>query len=221
VNALENSPSLFHSHWWNRFRYTLWAPVYDVVIRQFYCRRQRAFELLKIKPGEKVLLAGAGTGLDLEYIPKDAEVTAVDFTPAMLARLHKRARRLGINVDVRQMDVQKMDFPDNTFDVVTLHMILAVVEDPVLCIREAARVLKPGGRATIFDKFIPDEGPAPLMPRLLNPILHVLASNGTRRLGPILKGSGFRIVHEEPADWGGWFKVILLRLDKPQEPTKH
>ena len=67
---------------WNRIRYTLYAPVYDLVTRRVARGRRRAHELAAIRPGERVLLDGAGTGLDLELIPAGADVSAIDITPA-------------------------------------------------------------------------------------------------------------------------------------------
>ena len=50
---------------WNRLRYTLYTPIYDLLVgRIFTSSRRKSIELLHIQPGEKVLLVGAGTGLD-------------------------------------------------------------------------------------------------------------------------------------------------------------
>jgi len=74
---------------WNRSRYTLWAPIYDFVAR-FGRQRRRSLALLDLRPGERVLLVGAGTGSDLPLIPPDVEVLATDLTPAMLDRARPR-----------------------------------------------------------------------------------------------------------------------------------
>ena len=196
---------------WNRVRYSLWAPFYDHIDRFFRRQRRRSFEILNLQPGERALIVGAGTGLDLDFIPAGVEVAAIDITPAMIERLRKRAARLGLPVDARVMDGQALEYPDASFDAVVLHLILAVIPDPVCCVRETARVLKRGGRAIIFDKFAPDSGRLPLLIRLLSPFANILATNVTRRLGPILEGSGLRIVHQEPAKMGGLFRIALLQ----------
>lgn len=198
---------------WNRIRYTLWAPVYDLAVRGFASKRRRSIELLDPKPGERVLIVGAGTGLDLDCIPAGPILTAIDLTPAMLEKLRRRARRLGREVDARTMDAQALDFPDAAFDAAILHLILEVVPDPVRCVRETARVLRPGGRAVVFDKFIPDDSRPPLLLRALNPVARFLASNLTRRLGPILAGSGLRIEREGPSAFWGYVRTVLLRKD--------
>lgn len=200
------------SHWY-RLCYTLWSPFYDLLVLWFSAWRRRSINLADLKAGERVLIVGAGTGLDLEFIASGVSITAIDVTPAMLWRLRHRARRLGREVDVRVMDGQALDFPDGIFDVVILHLILAVIPDPVRCARESARVLRLGGRAVVMDKFLADERPVPPVLRLINPLLKVLGTNVNRRLGPILEGSGLRIVHQDAVGPGGFFKIILLRKE--------
>jgi ubiquinone/menaquinone biosynthesis C-methylase UbiE len=200
----------FDTNLWNRIRYTLSAPIYDRVAGWLKTRRRRSLELLDLQPGERVLLVGAGTGLDLGLIRPGPLLTAIDLTPAMIKRLRRRARRRGLQVDARVMDAHALEFPDGSFDVVILHFIVAVVPDPVRCMREAARVLRPGGRAAILDKFVPDGAKTPLLVRLVSPLAHVLATEITRQLGPILEGSGLRIVREEPLGMHGMLKVVVV-----------
>ena len=76
---------------WNRLRYTAWALVYDALAGAvgFTEARRRSIGCLELNSGNQVLLVGAGTGLDLEYLPSGVEITAVDVTPAMLKRLQR------------------------------------------------------------------------------------------------------------------------------------
>jgi phosphatidylethanolamine/phosphatidyl-N-methylethanolamine N-methyltransferase len=74
---------------WNRIRYTLYAPVYDqVVARAGFIGpgRQRALALAALRPGERLLIVGAGTGLHLPLVPAGVHITAVDIGPAMVRR---------------------------------------------------------------------------------------------------------------------------------------
>jgi ubiquinone/menaquinone biosynthesis C-methylase UbiE len=198
---------------WYRLCYTLWSPFYDLLVLWFAGWRRRSINLADLKAGERVLIVGAGTGLDLKFIAPGVHITAIDVTPAMLWRLRRRAHRLGREVDARVMDGQALDFPNGSFDVVVLHLILAVIPDPVRCARESARVLRPGGRAVVMDKFLADDRPVPLILRLVNPVLKALGTNVNRQLGPILEGSGLRIVRLDSAGPGGFFKIILLRKE--------
>ena len=202
---------------WNRLRYSLWAPFYDRVAG-FGRQRRRSLELLALRPGERVLVVGAGTGADLPLLAPEVEVTAIDLTPAMLERARRRVAALGRRVELRVMDAQRLELPDRSFDAAVLHLILAVVPDPVRCLREVARVLGPGGRAAVFDKFAaPGRRPA-LWRRALNPLARVVASDLNRVLEELLATAGgeLEIVHDEPALLGGTFRVVLLRrVDRP------
>lgn len=195
---------------WNRLRYTILAPIYDR-FAGFARERRRSLGLLRLEPGDRVLLVGAGTGGDLRFLPDGVEVVAVDLTPAMVQRTRGEAARLGRPVDARVMNAQALDLPDGSFDAVVLHLILAVVPDPVAAIREAERVLRSGGRAVVFDKWVPDdEGPS-LARRAFNLVATVVATDVTRRLGPLLEPTSLRVEHHEQAGPRGLFSITLLR----------
>lgn len=195
---------------WNRVRYTLLAPLYDRVAG-FRPQRRRSLELLDARLGERILIDGCGTGADLAFLPAGVEVVAGDLTPAMVERTRQRAQSLGRTVDARVMDAQALPLADATFDAVVLHLILAVVPDPVAAIREAARVLKPGGRALVFDKWVPDGAQPSIARRAANLVARLVATEITRKLGPLADAAGLRVEHREPAGTGGFFSIALLR----------
>jgi phosphatidylethanolamine/phosphatidyl-N-methylethanolamine N-methyltransferase len=154
-------------------------------------------------------VVGAGTGLDLPYLPEAVRITAVDITPAMVHRVAVRAEELQRSVGPCVMDAQRLAFPDGTFDCVLFHLVLAVVPDPVACIREAARVLKPGGRISIFDKFLPDDGTPSNSRRVLNWATNLLFSDINRQLGPLLTSASLTVIHEESSIMRGAYRVVL------------
>lgn len=199
----------FHSASWRRFVYTLWSPFYDQLVRIFRPMRQRSIARLNLQPGQRVLIVGAGTGLDLEFLPRLITLTAIDLTPAMLAHLQRRADHLGLQVTTRVMDATTLDFPTDSFDAVILHLIVAVVPNPIACVQEASRVLRSGGRMVIMDKFHPDDQKPPLLFRLLAPLTSCLGTEITRHLGPILAASPLTLISNEPAAFHGLFRIIL------------
>ena len=144
---------------WERRRYALWAPVYDLVVAPLRRARASSIAALELRAGERVLVVGAGTGEDLPYLPAGVSVFAVDLTPAMLARARRRPRP---PEHLAVMDAEALAVPSGAFDAVVLHLILAVVRDPARCFAEAARAVRPGGRIAVFDKFVPaGEKPSP------------------------------------------------------------
>ena len=197
---------------WNRLRYTVWAPAYDAIVRAagFDTARLLSIDRLRLASGDRVLIVGAGTGLDLDFLPLNVHVTAIDVTPAMLRQLQRRAARIGQSVTARVMDGRQLLFPDSSFDAVVMHLILAVMPEPARGMREAVRVLKPGGRIAVFDKFLSDKERPSVTRRLLNAIAKPLFSDLNRRLGPLIAGARVVIEHDEPVAFGGAYRVVTL-----------
>jgi len=197
---------------WNRLRYTIWAPAYDALVGAagFAAARRLSIDRLKLAPSDRVLIVGAGTGLDLDCLPSNVHVTAIDVTRAMLKHLERRAAGMGRSVTARIMDARRLAFPDSSFDAVVMHLILAVMPEPERGLREAVRVLKPGGRIAVFDKFLRDEERPSLKRRLLNAIAKPLFSDLNRRLGPLIAGTPLVIEHDEPVSFGGAYRVVTL-----------
>lgn len=197
---------------WNRLRYTLWAPAYDAIARAagFDNARRLSIERLRLSPGNRVLLVGAGTGLDLEFLPPDVHVTAIDVTPAMLTQLEQRALASGRSVTTRIMDARQLAFPDSSFDAVVMHLILAVMPQPERGLREAVRVLKRGGRIAVFDKFLRDDERPSVKRRLLNAVAKPLFSDLNRRLGSLIAGTALVVERDEPVAFAGTYRVATL-----------
>jgi SAM-dependent methyltransferase len=106
------------------------------------------------RPGEHVLELACGPGgLGLAAAPlvaPDGEVVLSDVVPEMTAIAAGRAATLGIgNVHARDLDLERIDEPDSSYDVVLCREGLMFVPDPVAAAREIARVLRPGGRFAI------------------------------------------------------------------------
>lgn len=196
---------------WNRIRYTAYAPFYDLLAAPFQRGRAQAIARLALQPDERLLIIGCGTGLDLPLLPAGPRITAVDLTPAMVYRTTARAARRKRPLEAMVMNGQALAFPDATFDAVLLHLVLAVVPDPIACAREAARVLRPGGRASIFDKWLPEGAtPSPLR-RALNAVTGTIFSEINRQLAPLLAAAGLELVARAPAGLGGVYQAALAR----------
>lgn len=99
----------------------------------------------------KVLELGIGTGANLPYYPPGAEVTGVDISGEMLSRARDKAQRTGTPVSLHQMDAQSLAFPSDSFDAVVSTWVFCSVPDPVQGLREARRMLKPGGRLLMLE----------------------------------------------------------------------
>jgi ubiquinone/menaquinone biosynthesis C-methylase UbiE len=130
----------------DRFQRIAWA--YDLLDLPFEYGRYR-----KIRPmlfrglSGRILEAGVGTGRNFPFYPPDCEVVGIDLSPAMLARAERRRLRAATKVDLRQMDVTRLSFPDRSFDAAVATFLFCTLPDElqVSGMRELGRVVKPGG----------------------------------------------------------------------------
>jgi len=114
--------------------------------------RRRAVSLCRIAPGDRALDVACGTGDLSRLLARSGatSVTGVDFTPQMLdlARAH---RHEGAPIDYRWGDAMALEFPDASFEVLTIAFGLRNVTDPARAVHEFRRVLRKGGRAVILE----------------------------------------------------------------------
>jgi len=200
----------YNSNRLNVIRYTLYAPAYSWSAKVLEGSRARSIEKLDVQAGEKVLIVGAGTGNDLDHLPTGCRITATDITPAMVRRIEKRNKTLNHQLEALVMDGHKHPYNNNTFDKIILHLILTVIPNPVKALQEAERLLKPGGRIVVFDKFIPNGKKASLVRKFFNLFTIVLFSSLTLNFEQILSHTRLRVVSDDKADLKGYFRIILL-----------
>lgn len=193
-----------------RHSYTLLAPVYDLVVHGASEKlRRENLGNLEAHPEKTVLIAGIGSGLDIPHLPAGPRYVGIDLTPAMLRRAERRSRHRK-DLVLHVGDVMALPYPDGSFDTVVMHLILAVVPRPERALQEAARVLKPGGRMLILDKFLRPGQRAPLR-RLLNLVSRHIATRTDVVFEPLLEQNPeLTVVRDEPALAGGWFRRIEL-----------
>jgi ArsR family transcriptional regulator len=102
---------------------------------------------------ETLLDIGTGTGRILQIVaPRVERAIGIDQSREMLAVARTNLARSGNgNVEIRQADMYALPFPSMSIDVVTIHQVLHYAEDPAAVLREAARVLRPGGTMLVVD----------------------------------------------------------------------
>jgi ubiquinone/menaquinone biosynthesis C-methylase UbiE/DNA-binding transcriptional ArsR family regulator len=115
-------------------------------------------EALRDRPFRSLLDLGTGTGRILElFAPTIERGAGLDMSLAMLSVARARLDRAGLrHCSVRQGDIYDLPVPKDSFDVVIIHQVLHYLDDAAGAIREAARVLRPGGRLLVVD-FAPHE----------------------------------------------------------------
>jgi len=137
------------------------APRYDLIndLQSFRLHRawkRRLVRMADVKRGERALDVCCGTGdLAFALAQAGAEVRAIDFSEAMLHVARQRGK-VTSNPQFQRGDAQQLDFPDNTFDVVTVGYGLRNLSSWETGLREMHRVARPGGRLLVLDFGKPD-----------------------------------------------------------------
>ena len=123
---------------------------YDAIMKRYWhIEREPLIASLQLKPGQTVLDAAVGTGLNLSAYPEGVHVVGVDLSEKMLNEACKK--RVSADITFKVSDMCNLDFPDNSFDAAASGFTLCVVNDPVLALKEILRVTKPGAFIAILD----------------------------------------------------------------------
>jgi phosphatidylethanolamine/phosphatidyl-N-methylethanolamine N-methyltransferase len=136
--------------------YRRYSRIYDVVFGAVLQPGRRAvLEALKLKPGDRVLEVGVGTGISLPLYPRDVRITGIDVSHEMLERARARVARARLsNVEaLLEMDAEAMDFPPASFDKVVAMYVVSVVPRPDKLLEELHRVCRPDGEIYIVNHF--------------------------------------------------------------------
>lgn len=180
-----------------RKRYDRIAPFFDLLEAPmegllFKPWRQKLWEKVT---GHHILEVGVGTGKNFDYYPKDARITAIDFSPAMLKQAAQAKTRKNVAVDLALMDVQALSYADNSFDTIIAAFVFCSVPMPIKGLKELHRVCKPGGQVLLLEHVI---SPKPLIAKtmnLLNPlVVWLVGANINRDTVKNVKACGFSSV---------------------------
>jgi demethylmenaquinone methyltransferase/2-methoxy-6-polyprenyl-1,4-benzoquinol methylase len=124
--------------------------------------RRRLISRLELKGGEKVLDVCTGTGklafLLSRRVGKSGSVFGVDFSKEMLGEAEKKLNNRPSNIRFSLSDAKDLHFPDNSFDAVTVSFGMRNIPDTAAALKEAFRVLKPGGRFCCLELTPPKDG---------------------------------------------------------------
>jgi SAM-dependent methyltransferase len=154
----------------------------------------------------RVLELGAGTGLNLSHYPPDVdELVLSEPEPAMRARLRRRVARSGPPARVAAAGAESLPFADGAFDTVVSTLVLCSVGDVAASLREARRVLAPGGRLLFIEHV---RGSAPRLARWQDRLAAPwrVFAQGCRCNQPtveLLRRHGFRVERVRDARWRG------------------
>jgi ubiquinone/menaquinone biosynthesis C-methylase UbiE/predicted ester cyclase len=159
----------------------------------------------------EVLELAAGTARNLPFYAADMKLTGVELSPEMAELGRKRAEDLGREIEMRVGDAEALDFPDESFDTVVCTYGLCTIPDDGAAVREASRVLRPGGRLLLAEHVRSPNPVVRAIQRALEPFAHRLGGDHLLR-EPLehLDKEGFE-VEKVMRLKAGWVELVSAR----------
>jgi ubiquinone/menaquinone biosynthesis C-methylase UbiE len=183
-----------------RARYDRISPYYDLMEllleKLVFSRwRRKVFGSLD---GDTVLEVGVGTGKNLDFYPVGKPVAAIDFSPGMLSRARRKAESKGVTVDLVDMDVQDLQYDDQSFDTIFGTFVFCSVPDPMRGLQEIKRVCRKGGKIILLEHVRPGSTLWGKIFDLLNPItVRLMGVNINRNTVENMERAGLNILEEK------------------------
>ena len=179
--------------------YSIYSGVYDQIFgRIFHESRESAVRQLNVKPGERILEVGVGTGLALPLYPTHCRVVAIDFSAGMLEKARARAEVHGLDhVELHRMDAARMEFEDDSFDTVMAAYVVTAVPDYRGVVSEMIRVCRPGGRIVMLNHFSNGNKLIAAVERVISPLCKHIGFRTDLALHHVLEGTSLLVSRNE------------------------
>src|SRR5213080_2582868 len=159
--------------------------------------------LAKLNPGEVVLDLGSGGGIDVLLSAKRVGPTGkaygLDMTDEMLALANENKRKAGVeNVEFLKGEIERIPLPDNSVDVIISNCVINLSADKDRVLREAFRVLKPGGRFAVSDVVVRGDVPEDVRKKILLWVGCIAGALDKSEYRSKLAAAGFENITVEP-----------------------
>jgi ubiquinone/menaquinone biosynthesis C-methylase UbiE len=181
-----------------------WPVFYELILWVATRGKEQAFrrfvaDQVGLHPGEAVLDVGCGTGTQAlvakEIVGEKGRVSGIEPSLEMVTYARRKAARRGLSVDIQPGVIERLNYPDQFFDVILCIIVMHHMPDETKLqgIKEMARVLKPGGRLLVVDSNL--------------------------QLLPSFEREGFSQVKAGEVPFAGSYNFILWRIDQANKPS--
>jgi ubiquinone/menaquinone biosynthesis C-methylase UbiE len=193
--SIEEFPFRRSSHKVSRPSFTFQTPswLYDLREMAGAWRRAYAQRVLFANMGEQVLFVAAGSGLNFANFPPHRNIVAIDVNAEALSRAQVRAESYDGALRLMEADVQKLPFPDASFDTVATASTFCSVPNPGQGLSELCRVLKPGGRLLMLEHVRSGNPLIAFEQDMMNLVMRFLGSDVNRETVGAVRDAGFVI----------------------------
>ena len=202
--------------------YRLFSGSYDFLFGPvFHPGRREAVRIANDRPGQQILEVGVGTGLSLPFFRKDARITGIDVSTAMLDKARRRVARHKLSQveALVEMDAENLSFPDDSFDSVIALYVASVVPDPARFAAEMRRVCIPGGTIVIVNHFTSENPAMRFIEKRLAPLAGKIGFHADFPLNQFLAASRFDVREMRPSNLFGYWRLLRCVNHKPHSQS--
>lgn len=171
-------------------------------------------EFLKNHP-ETVVEIGSGAGANMRYLRKGTKLIAIEPNIHMHANLRKTAKKYGVNLDIKSITGEVIDLPDNSCDFVISTLVLCTVGNPIKCVYQIKRILKPSGKFVFIEHVkAREKSTLALIQNLIHKPWHWFfeGCNTNRDTKKLLECSGFNVLEIENYNLYSLFIPIIPQI---------
>jgi phosphatidylethanolamine/phosphatidyl-N-methylethanolamine N-methyltransferase len=196
--------------------YDFHSMFYDVTFGRLVRRRiARAISHMNIKPGDRVLDLGIGTGASLDFYPRHARIIGIDLSGGMLRECRKKVveRKLA-PAQLFQANALELPFQDNSFDHIFISHVISVVSDPYRLITEAQRVSKPGTRIVMVNHFQSTNRFIAMVEKFLSPLCTKLGWRSDLPLQDLIRRTGVEVDYRFKLESIDLWETVVISNNK-------